>query len=126
MAEVILDSSALLALINGEPGGDVVEKALSAAVMSSVNLAEVVAKLSNAGLPGQQVRDCFGRLGLDVVPFDEEQAFEAGFLGPLTKNYGLSLGDRACLGLARQRNLTALTADCAWERLSVASIKVIR
>ncbi|MBI2264810.1 MAG: type II toxin-antitoxin system VapC family toxin [Armatimonadetes bacterium] len=125
MAEVVLDSSALLALINGEPGGDIVEKALSTAVMSSVNVAEAVSKLSDAGLPESQVRNCFGRLGINVVPFDEEQAFEAGFLSPVTRNYGLSLGDRACLALAKRRNLAALTADRVWEDLSVAPVKVI-
>ncbi|MBI4318225.1 MAG: type II toxin-antitoxin system VapC family toxin [Chloroflexi bacterium] len=126
MDEIVLDASALLALINSEPGGELVARSLPSAVISSVNVAEVITKLASRGLPETEVRGYFGRLDLNIIPFDEEQAYEAGFIVALTKDYGLSLGDRACLGLARSRGLTALTADRAWKRLSLAKVKVVR
>ena len=58
-----------------------------------------------------------GGLVLDIVPFDAEQAVEAGMLRRATKVAGLSLGDRACLGLAKRLGVPAATADLAWRRV---------
>ena len=127
MAEVVLDASALLALLNAEPGAELVAEALPGAAISAVNLSEVVAKLSDAGMPERAIRQALQPLGLDIVPFDEEQAYEAGLLRIPTKDAGLSLGDRGCLTLARRLNLPALTADRTWLELSIrATINVIR
>ena len=61
----------------------------------------------------------FAKLGLTVVPFDEEQAYKAGLLRQTTRSQGLSLGDRACLALAHSLGLPAITADRAWSNLNV-------
>ncbi|MBI2872580.1 MAG: type II toxin-antitoxin system VapC family toxin [Chloroflexi bacterium] len=111
MPEAVLDASALLALLNAEPGAEVVAAALPQAAISAVNLSEVVAKLADAGMPEAAVREALQGLALDVVPFDTDQAYEAGLLRSSTRGVGLSLGDRACLGLARRLNVPALTAD---------------
>ena len=127
MAEVVLDASALLALLNAEPGAEHVAEVLPQAAISAVNLSEVVAKLADAGMPDQAIRDALQGLPLDVVPFDTEQAYQAGLLRPATRSVGLSLGDRGCLNLARSLGLPALTADRTWEQLSVgAKVRVIR
>ncbi len=127
MAEVVLDASALLALLNGEPGADLVAAALPRAAISALNLSEVVAKLAEAGMPETAIREALQGLQLDVVPFDVEQAYEAGLLRAATKGVGLSLGDRGCLGLALRLGLPALTADRRWEELSIgALVRVIR
>ncbi len=52
-----------------------------------------------------------------VSPFDAEQAFHTGELHRQTRAYGLSMGDCACLALARARNLPVVTADRAWRSL---------
>jgi ribonuclease VapC len=57
------------------------------------------------------------RLRLEVVPPDEAQAWAAGELRRQTRAAGLSLGDRACLALARYLGLPAVTADRAWRGL---------
>jgi PIN domain nuclease of toxin-antitoxin system len=45
----------------------------------------------------------------------------------ITQGQGLSLGDRACLALARWLTATALTTDRAWSRLGLGvPIEVIR
>ena len=123
----MIDASALLALLNAEPGADTVADALSDGVVSAVNLSEVIARLSVAGMPENAVRQALRPLGLEVIPFDEEQAYQAGTLRTATRNAELSLGDRACLGLAKTLGVPALTADRVWADLAVGvKITVIR
>ena len=123
----VLDASALLAMLQGEPGGDRVAEALPDAVISAVNIAEVVAKLRDKGLAQNQARETLEILSLNVVEFDLSQAIEAGGLRPSTRDYGLSLGDRACLALAARVGATALTTDRAWAQLEIGiSVDVIR
>jgi len=125
--EAVIDASALLALLNAEPGADVVAEALPGGVISAVNLSEVVAKLCDAGMPEKTIRQALQPLGLEIVPFDEEQSYQAGLLRTSTHDLGISLGDRACLSLAKTLGVAALTADRAWAGLSIgATIKVIR
>lgn len=127
MPEVVLDASALLALLNRETGAELVAAVLPGAAVSALNLSEVVAKLAEAGMPQEAIREALQGLSLDVVPFDLEQAYEAGLLRPSTKGMGLSLGDRGCLSLALRLGLPVLTADRSWQRLSVgAKVRVIR
>ncbi len=123
----MLDASALLALLNGERGADIVTDALPGALVSAVNLAEVAGKLRRAGMPEPAVRTALDGLSLEVRPFDAEQACVAGFLQEHSGKYGLSLGDRACLGLSRVLGIPAVTADKAWVKLAPrGSVKVIR
>jgi len=126
VADAVLDASALLALLNREPGADLVARALPDTVISAVNLSEVVAKLAGAGAPEEEIREAIQALRLEVLPFDQEQAYEAGLLYPLTKGVGLSLGDRSCLSLARRLGVAALTTDRTWKRLNVAEVRTIR
>ncbi len=127
MPEVVIDASALLALLNAEPGADIVAEALPGGVISAVNLSEVVAKLCEAGMPENAIHQALQPLGLEIVPFDEEQAYQAGLLRTATQDMGVSLGDRACLSLAKMLGVVAITADRMWAGLSVgATIRVIR
>jgi len=114
MSSAVLDASALLALLNQEEGGDrVAELVVAGATISAVNLSEVAAKLSLAGMPEAQIREALDPLGLDIVPFDLDQAYQAVLLVGPTRAAGLSLGDRACLALASRVGLPAVTADRA-------------
>jgi PIN domain nuclease of toxin-antitoxin system len=115
----VLDSSALLASLKSEPGGDLVDSVIEHSVISSVNLSEVVASLLNGGVSRDLIIDVLRRQSFEVVPFDREQAYDAGLLRASTIRLGLSLGDRCCLSLARSLGLPVLTADRAWLRLSV-------
>ena len=115
---VVLDASAVLALMDAEPGEEVVAAVLPGALLSSVNLAEVVSKLAERGMPpGQAYADALA-LGIDVVAFDGDLARDAGALRPLTRTAGLSLGDRCCLALARSRDATVLTTEARWEAIA--------
>jgi len=127
VSKVVVDASALLALLNAEPGSDMVAEAISEAVISTVNLSEVIAKLCAAGMPENAIRQILQPIGLDIEPFDAEQAYQAGLLHASTQGMGLSLGDRACLSLAKMLGMAALTADRTWEKLPLGvAIKVIR
>ena len=89
------------------------------ATMSTVNLSEVVARLIEAGWSELAIRRDISRLNVDLVPFDATDAFETGLLRPLTRQVGLSLGDRACLALAQRLGLPAVTADRSWTTLQL-------
>jgi PIN domain nuclease of toxin-antitoxin system len=117
MSDVILDASAILAVLNQEPGAELVQKHLARARISAVNLAEVITRLNLMGMPTDQILEVMSLLSLDVVPFDEEQAIQAGILARETKSAGLSLGDRACLALGILTGSSVLTADLAWQQI---------
>ena len=119
MTRSVLDSSAVLAVLQEEPGASHVALAMSDAVLSSVNLAEIVQRLARSGGPEEGVRAVLASLDCEIVGFDAEQGVEAGLLERATRAQGLSLGDRACLALARARGFPVLTADQAWAKVDV-------
>ena len=76
----------------------VAEAHRAGAVISSVNLSEVVAKLVDAGMPADAVHAIVRSLGLEVATFATTQAIEAGLLRLETRRLGLSLGNRGLPG----------------------------
>ena len=127
MSGVVLDSSALLAFIQGEPGGEVVARVVGDALMSSVNHAEVVTKLVERTGSLDIARVALGIANVDVVDFDRSQAEQAGLLVKQTRSRGLSLGDRACLALAAREAAPVLTADRIWATLKLdVEVRLIR
>lgn len=119
MAGAVLDASALLALLGKEPGAEKVLPHLAGGVLSSVNLGEVLSKLVDVGMPLGVAVDVIDRLGLQVVPFEREDAITLATLRPATRSLGLSVGDRACLSLAHKRGAVAVTADGAWAGVDI-------
>ena len=118
MSEVVLDASALLALLNNEPGAAKVAEALAEARMSSVNLAEVVSHFIHAGMPAAEVDDMLNPLPVAIVAADQGLAHIAGRLRAGTAAAGLSLGDRFCWALAKRDGLPAMTADKQWRTIA--------
>jgi PIN domain nuclease of toxin-antitoxin system len=124
---VVLDASALIALMREENGAERVATVIDHAVIGAVNLAEVASKFVREGIAIGVIREWLDALELDVRPFDRELAYVAGALLPATRAQGLSLGDRACLALARALGAAVLTTDRAWRDLDVGvAIEVIR
>ena len=119
MSAVVFDSSVLIAILRQEPGSDVGEQSLNDALISTVNLAEVATYLARNSVPPETINDVLTAFPIEVVPFDREQGLIAGCLYPACKSLGLSLGDRACLALAKSKSLPVLTADKAWLELEI-------
>ena len=124
---VVLDASALLAYLQGEPGGERVRAVIAQAVMSAVNWAEVIGKAREQGIDTQGLQEDLASLGLVLEPFSAVQAEIAGRLKERTRRFGLSLGDRACLALGSDRGDSVYTADRAWQQLHLGiEVEAIR
>jgi PIN domain nuclease of toxin-antitoxin system len=127
MNEVILDASAMLAFLNQEPGSEVIAQCLDTAVMSTVNLSEVIAKLTEKEIPESVIREFVSQLQVKIISVDKEQAVMAGLLILQTKAMGLSLGDRLCLALGLQLNCPVMTTDKAWRQVELGiEVRLIR
>jgi ribonuclease VapC len=129
--KIVVDTSAVIALINREEGFEVVEKYIGNAVISSVNFSEVITVMNRELFKTEEeraeglklIKNTFSH----IVEFDTEQAIIAASFDSTTKKYGLSLGDRACLALAKHQKLPALTADKVWKELDLGiKVKLIR
>jgi ribonuclease VapC len=128
MNRVVLDASALLAVLNREPGaGKLTPELLSAAAASTVNLAEVHGKLVDRGLsPDDAWEATLSPIG-EAVPFTSEHARLAGDLIAKSPMLGLSLGDRASLALGLAMRVPVYTADRSWKKVKLGvRIVVIR
>ena len=123
----VLDASFVLAFVLGEISADEAAPWLAEACMSTVNLSEAIAKLADRGFTEEFISVRLGRMKLDVRTFDLVQAERAGRLRLVTRKFGLSLGDRACLALATELQRPAITADKAWAKLDIGiPIELIR
>lgn len=124
---VVLDASAIIAFLLQEPGAAIVGEYLTDGIASAVNIAEVVTRLSDLDMGDVQIRRSMSVLGLEIRPFDLEAAYAVAVMRAKTRNKGLSLGDRACLALANQLGVPALTADRVWAELDIdVEIQLIR
>ena len=119
----ILDASAILALLNAEPGAGEVREVVAKSAASAVNLAEVVGKLADYGMTEQTIQKAL-RIGFDTLPFGSDELRLMPQLRRDTKRYGLSLGDRCCLATALTRNRPVMTADRVWANISVPGLKI--
>jgi len=119
----VLDASVLLAALNGEQGAEQAFALLVDGVVSAVNLSEVIAKLRRSGASEDDIHGILAALDCEVAPFDADQAVSAGLMLQAVRARGLSLGDRACLALARSRGVPCYTAEPAWVGL-VADVDV--
>jgi PIN domain nuclease of toxin-antitoxin system len=128
MNRVVLDASALLAILNQEPGAErMTPELLSAAATSTVNLAEVHGKLVRRGLNADEAWEATLSPIREAVAFTSEHARLTGDLAVQTRALGLSLGDRACLALGLALKAPVYTADRSWKKLKVSvRIHIIR
>jgi PIN domain nuclease of toxin-antitoxin system len=129
MTSFVLDASAVLALLLGEPGAERVKAGLDGSVMTTVNMAEVVSHYAKLGVARHDIEALLRPLPIRLAPVDAALSYDAGMLRPITLDGGLSLGDRYCLALARREGLPALTAERRWPAIAEAAgvaVEVIR
>lgn len=116
MSNSVLDASALLAYLLKEPGqNEVLLAILGETMMSTVNFAEVASRLVRNDWPEADIRMLRQKLVFPLIDLDDDVAIRTGVLEKFTRPYGLSLGDRVCLALARQQGVPAVTADRKWD-----------
>lgn len=111
-----MDTSALLAYLWKEPGEARIAHLLTTGrcLLGATNLAELISKVTERGLPASEVPVLVDSLNIEIVPLSRQQAELAGILRLTTRHLGLSLGDRACLALARTLDGKVITADRLW------------
>jgi ribonuclease VapC len=127
MVSVVLDASAYLAMLNSERGWHRVLEVLPNAAMTSINAAEIYAKLSEWQAEATQVQKCQAILESITVAFDHDLAVRTGAMRAQTKGLGLSIGDRSCLALAQRLGVPAMTADKIWQKADLAvTVELIR
>ncbi len=127
MSAAVWDASALLLLLQQEPGWQDLAPRLPGSVMSSVNLSEVAAKLMEAGGAPGTTRQVLEGLPIEIDDFTADLAYRAAELRGPTKELGLSLGDRACLALGLSLGSPILTGDRAWLKLDLGvAIELVR
>lgn len=115
--KTIFDTSAFLAMLNGEPGAEIAQEYISVACMNTINIAEVVTYLVRNGYEDDYNLHRIINL-IKSVPLDENIATKAGKMVSITKSLGLSLGDRACLATAQSLKLPVYTADKKWSEIA--------
>ena len=122
MNRIVLDASVILAVLHRERGYEkLTPELLSGAVASTVNLAEVQAKLVSQGWSDEEAWQDATSPIREAVSFDAEQAKLTGNLVRQTRALGLSLGDRACLAVAATLNAPVYTADKKWKNLKIGA-----
>jgi PIN domain nuclease of toxin-antitoxin system len=124
---IVLDASALLAFLFRETGHEQVAPYLDDCCILTVNLSEVIGRFVRDGHDAQAVLNKILSTTIEMVPFSVQQAGIAALLLPLTKPFGLSFADRACLSLAMMQKAPVLTADRVWQQIGLEiDIKLIR
>lgn len=119
MAEVVLDASAILAMLRAEPGAEQVAEVIGEALVSVINEAEVIGKLIWRGQSPEQALQVVRSLPYKLVNLDSDLCRRAGSWWGVTKPQGLSLADRCCLALAQRERLPALTTDTGWTKIAL-------
>lgn len=130
MADYVIDASSVLVSVFNEPGADIIDALIASGdhrlLICSVNLTEAVSKMLDHGMTIDVASQVLLPIGLEEVPFGPELSLTAAALRIPTRDLGLSLGDRCCLALAKERGLAVLTADRTWRLIdTLVGVEVI-
>ena len=131
MSDLVFDSSALLAMIQSERGGERVAEYFlderNRIYMSAVNASEAYAVLMRDGLSEGEAWRSVRLPEIEIIAFGEDDARIAGALWKQTNKLGLSFGDRACVALGLKLGARILTADRQWSKLKLGiAVEMIR
>lgn len=124
MTKVVLDALALLTLIFEEEGATIVKPLLKNAIISTVNVAEVLTILRRSDVDIEASINYMKSMLKEIIQFNIDQSEVVANLYPLTKHLGLSLGDRACLALGQMMQIPVYTADRVWSQVKIDGVEV--
>ncbi|MBA4000484.1 type II toxin-antitoxin system VapC family toxin [Brevundimonas sp.] len=119
MSRIVVDSSAVVAAVLEEPGGEEMARRDGPFLLSAVNLCEVLERLAADDRKKRRILEMLEDIGLVLIDFTPDLAATAARLKAPTRSVGLSLGDRACLALALREQAPVLTGDRAWSKVDV-------
>jgi ribonuclease VapC len=119
MVRFVLDASAVLAWLFGERGEEVVDEMLEHAVISTVNLAEVLYRADEEGMATGALQRDLEALGVQVAPFLGEDARRLVEVRRTARRQEarLSLADCCCLATGIRFGLPVVGADQVWTSL---------
>lgn len=115
----VVDASVVLAVVREEPGSDVALSKLDNALISSVNVCEVLYKIVASGGSMESAQWIIGKLPIVSIPFCNEQALVAASIHKKTHRKGISFADRACLALGLTHDVPVLTGERKWQSLGI-------
>jgi PIN domain nuclease of toxin-antitoxin system len=121
----VIDASAAIAFLRGEPGGETVRSLLRGSLISAVNWSEILQKAIWFGDSPSETATLLESRGVSVVSATRGDAVLAAQFWE--RGSSLSLGDRFCLAVAFRLGARAVTAERAWAELDTgAEVFVIR
>lgn len=124
---VILDASAMLALIFDETGAEIVAPQARTSRILSVNFSEVLQRVISIDGNPERAEEAADRLEIGIVLFDRRLARITAELREKTSFMGASFADRACLALGLVTRLPILSSDQDWRKLDLGiDIRMIR
>jgi ribonuclease VapC len=123
--KVLFDTSALLALINKEPGYEQLESLLASSCISAVSLGEVVIELRKIGVPIAEIEEIVKEVIPEVIAFTHQMGFLSGSLASITEELGLSLVDRACVSTGIINNMVIYTTNQTLQKLQIDNLNVV-
>ena len=121
----VVDSSAILAVLNRETGAEFIISRLRGSFVSAVNLQEVAKKMLEAGSTKDAIQAAIDRLGVQILPHYAEDAMLAASIASATRKFGRGFGDRSCMALAIRLGVPAITTDRTWAEINVSGLEVI-
>jgi PIN domain nuclease of toxin-antitoxin system len=120
MSKIVFDASTLIALFAKETGYEFIKKQMKDAIISSVNIAEVYKYcIETQNLSEDEAKKLVKLSDIKIIEFTSDQALISASLITKTKQYGLSLGDRACIALGISGEYDIITCDQIWQKLDV-------
>ena len=127
---IVLDASAVIAMLKEETGGDDVAKILNVSCMSIVNFTEVASYYALKGWSRKQIGNLLGELPIEIVDVDLEVSWMVAMWRPTTDRIaGIGIADRYCLALGKHRGSEVWTADHIWKEVAdliEVKVKLIR
>ncbi len=124
MSKLVFDASALLAICQDEAGSEKALSYLSCAMMSCVNISEVIYTLIRNGFDLSGAKTQVFKLVENIVAYDQEQAIVTAAFKSMTSKQGLSFGDCSCLALGYIHKCKIITADKNWKKLDIDGLNI--
>jgi ribonuclease VapC len=115
---IVLDASAAIALFRRELGWEIIEDSATDAIMSAVNLGEVIQRQLRLNVSRVETERLIAELGVLIVDVDGDLAMDAAELRHQIPKAGLSQADCICLALAKRMGVVAVTTDRDWAEIA--------